>query len=250
MKSIGIDSGSTMTKGVRMDGAVIEKKIMVPTGPNPRKTLEAVHAELYEEGAYTVTTGYGRNLLKASDKQVTEITCHGLGAGFIHEDIGAVIDIGGQDSKIILLDQGGYVRDFLMNDKCAAGTGRFMEVIVRLLQMDMDDMDTMVVGASPAKISSMCTVFAESEVVSLLAQDVEPASIAKGVVESICRRTANMAMRLPLQGKVFFSGGLSNVAAMQSSLSTHLGMEVVTHENGQYVGAIGAAMIGARQKKE
>lgn len=244
MFSIGIDSGSATTKGVLFDGKNIIEKIIVPTGANPRRTIEEVYDTLYRDNAYTVTTGYGRKLLKSSDKQVTEITCHGKGAAFLDKGISAVIDIGGQDSKVILLDQDLNVKDFLMNDKCAAGTGRFVEVIMRLLQEDLCDFDSYVNNAKGIKISSMCTVFAESEVVSLLAQDVPGPSIAMGVIESISERISTFAKRLPIENRVFFSGGLAQIENMKKSIENSLGLEVVTHEDAQFAGAIGAAVIG------
>lgn len=245
MFSIGIDSGSATTKGVIFDGERIIEKIILPTGANPRRTIEKVYDILHKDDAYTVTTGYGRNLLKSSDKQVTEITCHGKGAAFLDKDISAVIDIGGQDSKVILLDRDLNIKDFLMNDKCAAGTGRFIEVIMRLLQEDLCDFDSYVSDAKGTKISSMCTVFAESEVVSLLAQDVSGPSIAVGIIESISKRISTFAKRLPIEKKVFFSGGLAQIESMKMAIEKELGLEVVTHEDAQFAGAIGAAVIGS-----
>lgn len=245
MYSIGIDSGSTTTKGVLLKNDKIIEKIIVATGVNPRRTMEDIYKRLYRENAFTVTTGYGRELLKSSDKQVTEITCHGKGATFLDGKISAVIDIGGQDSKVILLDRDQNIKDFLMNDKCAAGTGRFIEVIMRLLQEDLCDLDDYVRDVTGIKISSMCTVFAESEVVSLLAQDVSGPSIAKGVIESISQRTTSFAKRLPIEGRVFFSGGLAQSTSIREVFENDLDLEVVTHEDAQFVGAIGAAVIGS-----
>lgn len=248
MYSLGIDSGSSTTKGVLFDGQKIIDKVLVPTGPNPRRSMEEVYHRLYREGAFTVTTGYGRALLARSDKQITEITCHGHGAAYMDQDISVVVDIGGQDSKVILLDRDSNIQDFLMNDKCAAGTGRFVELITRLLHEDLDDLDDYVNPAESIKISSMCTVFAESEVVSLLAEDVAGPAIAMGVIDSVAQRTANLAKRLPIHGKVFFSGGLAQIDSMRQSLAKSLDLEVVTHEDAQFVGAIGAAVIGHRMR--
>ncbi len=250
MLSIGIDSGSSTTKGVLYGSDGVVKTVLVPTGANPKRTLKHVYETLKEtadhqnKSVYTVTTGYGRDLLPEADKRVTEITCHGKGAAVLAKEVSAVIDIGGQDSKVILLDRDSNIKDFLMNDKCAAGTGRFVEVIMRLLHQDLSDLDTYVEKAEPTKISSMCTVFAESEVISLLANDVGGDSIAKGVIASICDRTAIFARRLPLSGKIFFSGGLAQFEIMKSELEKCLGLEVVTHEMSQFAGAIGAARIG------
>lgn len=245
MYSIGIDSGSTTTKGVLFDGKNIVDEIIVLTGANPRRAIKEVYNKLYvDKDTYVVTTGYGRNLLEESDKKITEITCHGRGASFLSNDISAVIDIGGQDSKVILLDKDKNIIDFLMNDKCAAGTGRFIEVIMRILQHDIDDIDEYIGGVSPTKISSMCTVFAESEVISLLAEDVSGNSIAMGLIDSICERTSVFSKRLPLQGSIFFSGGLAKSDVIRSVLEKKLNMNVITHPKSQYVGAIGAAVIG------
>ncbi len=251
MRSIGIDSGSSTTKGVLFDGQEIVKTVMLPTGVNPRKSIKSVYDSLSgEEHIYTVTTGYGRELLVEADKTVTEITCHGKGASFLDNEIQGVIDIGGQDSKVILLDRNAYIKDFLMNDKCAAGTGRFVEVIMRILQQDIDDLPSYVKGAEGTKISSMCTVFAESEVVSLLAQDVAGPSIAKGVIDSICERTAIFSKRLPIENKIFFSGGLAQIDVFRETLENKLQLDIVTHELAQYAGAIGAAVIGFDKAKK
>jgi len=247
MYSLGIDSGSTTTKAVLYDGKEIVERILVSTGPNPRRTMKELYERLYRDNTYTVTTGYGRALLDNKDKQITEITCHGAGAIYLDNSISGIIDIGGQDSKVILLDDQKHIKDFLMNDKCAAGTGRFVEVIMRLLHEDIDDLDTFVEGAEGTKISSMCTVFAESEVISLLANDVSGSSIALGVIESIAHRTSNFAKRLPIDGKIFFSGGLAQVQTMKKRLENALDIEVVSHEDAQYVGAIGAAVLGYKQ---
>lgn len=244
MYSIGIDSGSATTKGVVFDGANVVEKLIVPTGANPRRTIEELYIKLYRKGSFTVTTGYGRKLLKAADKNITEITCHGKGAAYLRDDISVIVDIGGQDSKVILLDRDLNIVDFLMNDKCAAGTGRFVEVIMRILQQDLYDLDHYVSDAKGIKISSMCTVFAESEVVSLLAEDVAGPEIAQGVIDSIAQRTSNLAKRLPLSGTVFFSGGLAKLACVRRALENNIDLKVVTHDDAQFAGAIGAAVIG------
>ncbi len=250
MLVIGIDSGSTTTKGVLFENNSIIKTLIEPTGHNPKATMESVHLALAkEEEVYTVTTGYGRNLLENADKSITEITCHAKGAQYLCKGIDAVIDIGGQDSKAIMLNSDGQVVDFLMNDKCAAGTGRFIEVMMRILNKDINQIDNFIKDKTAIKISSMCTVFAESEVVSLLANNNAPENIAKGVIDSICTRTANFARKMPInsRSKVFFSGGLAKSNEVRLLLAETLNCEVVTHEYAQYVGAIGAAVIGDRK---
>jgi predicted CoA-substrate-specific enzyme activase len=242
---LGIDSGSTVTKGVLFDGERLVEKLLLPTSARPQQSLyEIYHALRPDDGpCCTVTTGYGRNLLSEADKTVTEITCHARGAAFLEPESRCVIDIGGQDCKAILLDRDQNVVDFLMNDKCAAGTGRFVEMMCRTLELEGQDLDAVVQNARGVAISSMCTVFAESEIVGLLAAGEAPADIALGVIASICRRTANFAQRLALEGTVYFSGGLSRYAVFRRLLEQELGRKVVTHPLGQYTGAVGAAVI-------
>lgn len=246
--ALGIDSGSTSTKGILFDGEKIVKKMIVKTSAKPKESIYKIYNELYsEEVGYTIATGYGRYLLKEADKIVTEITCHAQGAAFLNPTIRGVIDIGGQDSKVILLDNSLNVVDFLMNDKCAAGTGRFVDVMMRTLEEDMINIDKFVKNRNPVNISSMCTVFAESEIISLLAKDVHRGDIALGIIHSICKRTANFAQKLSLHGDIFFSGGLALSETFRASLEEYLNKKVFTNDLCQYVGAIGAAVIGNRK---
>ncbi|WP_194190200.1 acyl-CoA dehydratase activase [Clostridium chrysemydis] len=250
MYTIGIDSGSTTTKGVLFDGEKIIKKVIIKTNAKPKESLNKVYDMLYREGVkYTVTTGYGRNLLGRSDKSVTEITCHARGATFLNSNVRTVIDIGGQDSKAILLDRDKNVVDFLMNDKCAAGTGRFIEVMMRILEEDIENLDIFTLNKKPVNITSMCTVFAESEIISLLAEDKERGDIALGVINSISKRTANFVSRLNIEGDIFFSGGLSKYDIFRKTLEEYLNIKVVTDDAAQFAGAIGAAVIGFRKIK-
>ena len=245
MVTLGIDSGSKTTKAVLFDKTGIVKTMLVPTSANPKKSLNRLYHELYSPQVnYTVVTGYGRELLAAADQQVTEITCHAKGSLFLNPDIQGIVDIGGQDSKVIVLNQQGRVKDFLMNDKCAAGTGRFIENTMGILEIEMDDLDRTIASCKPVHISSMCTVFAESEVISLLAKDIVPGDIALGVIHSIAERTAQFAKRLALGENIFFSGGLSNSKIMTEILASYLEIPTKTHPLGQYAGAIGAAVIG------
>lgn len=248
--TLGIDSGSTTTKGVLYDGKDIVKTLIIKTAAKPKESIYKVFNELYNDSVkYVVSTGYGRNLLKEADKKITEITCHAQGAAFLNPDIRSVIDIGGQDSKAILLDRSLNVVDFLMNDKCAAGTGRFIDVMMRILEEDINNIDEFVQGKTPVNISSMCTVFAESEIISLLANDVDRGDIALGVVHSISKRTSNFAQRLNIEGDVFFSGGLATSKVFKETLESYLNKKVHTHKLSQFAGAIGAAVIGFRKIK-
>lgn len=255
MLSIGIDSGSTMTKGILFDGKQIVDQILIPTTARPRESMEKVYQKLHnDEVGVIVTTGYGRNLFDKADKKVTEITCHARGAAYLIQNEvqgnmpDGVIDIGGQDCKAIKLKNGKDVSEFLMNDKCAAGTGRFMEVMMRLLGESMNSLDEITRDKEMIPISSMCTVFAESEVISLLAQEKETGSIALGIVHSICKRTANFAQNLNLNSNIFFTGGLARYAVFRETLEEYLKLPILTNELAQYAGAIGAAVIGYEQR--
>ena len=249
MLTIGIDCGSTTTKGVLLDGNDIVETAILPTSARPRERMAELYARLYRPGVQsTVATGYGRALLPQADRQVTEITCHARGAAFLCPGISCVVDIGGQDCKAILLDKGGFVADFAMNDKCAAGTGRFIEMMCRILDCDLDEVDEFVRECSPVEITSMCTVFAESEIISLLAEGHERGDIALGVVRSICRRTAYFAQRLSPSAEVFFSGGLARFGVFRAALEEFIGLPVRTSEMSQYAGALGAALIGQKKR--
>ena len=161
--TLGIDSGSTYTKGALFDGEKVTQTYKIRTSAKPKESIYLVYKNLYSDKVkYTVTTGYGRNLLKESNKQITEITCHAQGAAFLNSNTRTIIDLGGQDCKVIKLDKSLNVMDFIMNDKCAAGTGRFIEVMMRLLEEDMCNIDNFVKNENKVTISSMCTVFAES----------------------------------------------------------------------------------------
>ena len=156
-----------------------------------------------------VATGYGRNSVRVAGRAVTEITCHAAGAAFLHPGVRSVIDIGGQDSKVIVLDGDGRVKDFAMNDKCAAGTGRFLEVMARALEVDLDEFGPFSARADrPAAISSLCTVFAESEVISLISKGESRENIIAGIHESISARVMAMAGRLHLAGPIMMTGGV------------------------------------------
>ncbi|MDB1923531.1 acyl-CoA dehydratase activase [Clostridium tertium] len=249
--TLGIDSGSTYTKGALFDGKKIIKTYKIRTSAKPKESIYLVYNNLFNENVkYTITTGYGRDLLKESDKKVTEITCHAQGAAFLNEKTRIIIDLGGQDCKVIKLDNSLNVIDFIMNDKCAAGTGRFIEVMMRILEEDIKNIDEFVKNKNKVNISSMCTVFAESEIISLLSQDVDRGDIALGIIHSIAKRTANFARRLKLENDVFFTGGLANSNSFKEILSEYLDFKVITGELSQYAGAIGASVIGYKKYKK
>lgn len=251
MVTMGIDSGSAMTKAVLFNGQEITACRMEPSGARPGQVARRLYEELKTpDTAFVVATGYGRALLPEANTAITEITCHGAGAAYLCPGCDTVVDIGGQDSKVILMDPAsGQTRDFLMNDKCAAGTGRFLEMSMARLGSDIRCMDDFVAGAEAATINSMCAVFAESEIISLLAQETPPGNIALGCIYSICQRTAVFVQKLaPKNPKVFFSGGLSQSRVVREVLARYLEVDCVqTHPLCQYNGAIGAAILGWRK---
>ncbi len=251
MISIGIDVGSVAAKAVAFNGEKIIATAIYPTGWSPREVGEQLLEDIMrktnsasEDIKSIVGTGYGRVSLPFVDKTVTEITCHGKGAFYMDPDIRTVIDIGGQDSKVIKLNEDGQVVDFLMNDKCAAGTGRFLQVMANALAVDVGELSDLATGVEPVNISSMCTVFAESEVVSLVAEGTSKETIAAGLLHSVCNKTYSLVSRVGIQDKVFFSGGVSRNQLMGKLLSEKLGVEVISSKESPFLGAIGAAIIG------
>lgn len=250
MISLGIDSGSTMIKGVLYDGNKILSSCMLPTSFNPAKAIRMLYEQMYTKDVQVVvTTGYGRKLLPEANLQITEITCHGVGAFFLNPECNTVLDIGGQDCKVMTLNCEGQVTDFLMNDKCAAGTGRFLEITMERVESKIDQIDSFVEGCNPVTINSMCTVFAESEIVGYLAQGKKPGDIVLGCVDSICKRTAAFAQKLAVKNpRIFFSGGLAQSRVMCAALEKYLNVQKMeTHSLCQYAGAIGAAVLGYRK---
>ncbi len=250
MITIGIDIGSVAAKGVAFDGSNIASRVIIPTGWSPRDTglklLDMLKSEIGddEEIASITATGYGRVSLPIANDRVTEITCHGRGAHFIDSNVRTIIDIGGQDSKVIRVDDRGRVVDFIMNDKCAAGTGRFLQVMSNVLEVEVGQLSDLAMGAKPLQINSMCTVFAESEIVGLLAEGNEKEPVAAGLLESVANRCIALAGRLGIEDRVFFSGGVAKSKYIKAYLAEGLRTEIYTSPLGQFNGALGAAIIG------
>lgn len=252
MYSIGIDSGSVATKGVLFDGENIVKKIIIPTGWSPKIASKEVYENLItgidkENVKKIVGTGYGRVSMDFVDKKVTEITCHAKGVHFLNSNVRTIIDIGGQDSKVINLDNEGNVSNFIMNDKCAAGTGRFLQVTSNLLGTDVDSIDNLANGAKSQVISSMCTVFAESEIISLLAKDISKESIAAGILQSIANRSESMLSRIDIVDKVAFTGGVAKSKILVKMLEENLKKDIYISDDTQIIGALGAAIVGYKK---
>ncbi len=188
-------------------------------------------------------TGYGRNMIRFADHAVSEITAHAKGVSFLFPEVRGIIDIGGQDSKIIALEDGN-VADFLMNDKCAAGTGKFLEYTAKALEVPVSELgDLSLASDTPARISSMCTVFAESEVISLRARGVSREDIAAGLIDGIARRIVVMAKQVGLKDRVAFVGGVAKNRGMVAALEKELKISLFIPAEPQITGALGAAIL-------
>lgn len=251
--AIGIDIGSTCAKAVVLgNGGRILERFLLPTGwssvETAEKLKEALSAWLPEADA--VATGYGRACVSWAQRSVTEITCHGRGAAFLFAAPElTVLDIGGQDTKIIRLEHGAVV-DFLMNDKCSAGTGRFLEIMASTLGLRLEELCELASAGGGTSISSMCTVFAESEVVSLIGRGEKRENIAFAVVDSIVTKVTSQASRL-LQGggMVCLTGGLCELPYLRQALEKKLGRSVLTSPDARYAGAVGAALLAGKGAK-
>jgi predicted CoA-substrate-specific enzyme activase len=249
---VGIDSGSHATKIACINN---KKEIvfcdMTPTGVSVKDSVNKLISNMMSKTGcsdikkYVITaTGYGRNQIGYSNKSVTEITCHAKGAFKRLMSAATIIDIGGQDSKVVKFDTSGDVIRFAMNDKCAAGTGRFLEVIAERLQLPLSEFATLASSSSQSvPISNMCTVFAESEVISLIAAGHSRESIAKGIHRAIAERTASLVKRADGEAPFYMSGGVAKNRSIVRELESFLNEKISVIENPQLNGAIGAAMI-------
>lgn len=251
--SIGIDIGSTCAKVVVLDEQrTIRFLLAQPTGWSSVDTAEALQKALQDAGFDTtvnpcVATGYGRVAVPYAKKTITEITCHARGAcSLFGAETLTVIDIGGQDTKIIAV-RDGAVQDFLMNDKCSAGTGRFLEIMANTLALRPDELCELARQGGGTAISSMCTVFAESEVISLIGRGEKRENIAFAIVDSVVQKVAAQARKLVgATGTVCLTGGLCQCSYVQEALAKALDQPVQTCENGRFAGALGAALSGLK----
>ncbi len=243
----GLDIGSTATKCVVMEDGQVTARVVVPSMPDMRVAAESALRECGAEGIPVLTTGYGRALFESRLAQVSEITALAAGIGFVAPGAVTVVDIGGQDSKVVRVEAG-KVLDFAMNDRCAAGTGRFLEVMSRVLHVPFDQFDAVSSNAvEPLPVTSTCTVFAESEVVGLLSAGHSPARILKGVLASVCSRVASLGQQVGLKSPVVATGGTVQSQAVVRALSSALGLPVTIPDHPQFVTATGAALLCARR---
>lgn len=249
--TLGIDVGSTASKCIILkDGQEIVAKSLIDVGTGtsgPQRAIETVLAEAgmtKEDMAFTLATGYGRNSLDGiADKQMSELSCHARGAYFLFPGVHTVIDIGGQDVKILHIENGAMV-NFQMNDKCAAGTGRFLDVMARVLEVKVEDLGRL--GAMSKKnvgISSTCTVFAESEVISQLALGTDKCDIINGIHRSVAGRVTGLAHRVGVVPEVVMTGGVAQNTGIVRALEDELGCPIKTSPLTQYNGALGAALF-------
>ena len=245
---IGVDIGSTATKVAVVDaaGELVRTELM-PTGFSSVDAAERARAAMIQRdspfvSSRVVATGYGRVAVPYADKVVTEITCHGRGAARLFGPDGTVIDVGGQDTKVIRL-RGGRVFKFVMNDKCAAGTGRFLEVMADRLGVSHDELSVLARAGEPTQISSMCTVFAESEVISLVGRGEPRENIARGVIESVVGRVAALVGSAGGMAPYYLTGGLCDNEYVVERLGEKLGAPVTTCPEARYAGALGAALM-------
>ena len=250
MYFVGIDIGSSAAKVVVMEDGKVVKHLLLNTGFSSRKTADDIYEKLEAEGinkenATYVATGYGRISVPYADRVVTEITCHGKGAYYLFHDDGTVIDIGGQDTKGISL-KNGRVMKFLMNDKCSAGTGKFIEVMTNRLGLTQNELSDLARKGEHIPISSMCTVFAESEVISLIGRGTPREDIAFGVIESVIMKVVQLIAQVP-SDKYFLTGGLCEDQYVIERLENALKAPVKSDPLARYAGAIGAALMGAEQ---
>lgn len=247
---VGIDVGSTCAKVAVLDGGGnVVLKFLRPTGFSSVDAAEDIRERLWSSGvdvgeSVVCATGYGRVSVPFANRRVTEITCHAKGAAFLFGSPDLfLIDIGGQDTKVISVENG-QVRDFLMNDKCSAGTGRFLEVMANSLAIRPVELCSLASTGGGVKISSMCTVFAESEVISLIAGGERKENIAYAVVDSISDKAATLCRRIfNGSSEVFLTGGLCGCPFLLEKIGEKLGAEVKSSKDAQYAGALGAALM-------
>ena len=250
---IGIDIGSTASKVAVMGDK--EMNFVLPTGWSSKETILTIKEKLLEneidvmsEDVKVVATGYGRVAVDFADHVITEITCHARGGREMAGDDCTIIDVGGQDTKVIVV-QNGMVVDFLMNDKCSAGTGKFLEIMANRLGVTLQELFELAKEGTVLPISSLCTVFAESEVINYVGEGRKREDIAAGVVDSVANKVAQLAQKKSLSGTVILTGGLSFSKYFTEILSKKIKHELKATENGRYAGAIGAALLAKAKSK-
>lgn len=247
MNYIGIDIGSTASKVVVLGDE--SQRFVIPTGWNSKETINKIKEILYKNNvdieskdSKVVATGYGRISVDFADKIMTEITCHAVGGKEIAKCDCTIIDIGGQDTKVIVVEDG-LLSDFIMNDKCSAGTGKFIEIMSNRLAVTIEELFSMASQGEALSISSLCTVFAESEIISFMGKGAKKEDIAAGVIDSVASKVASLSSKKQLSDKIILTGGLSNNVYFADLLSKKLQHKVEATADGRYAGALGAALL-------
>jgi predicted CoA-substrate-specific enzyme activase len=255
---VGIDIGALTVKAVVLNGTgTVVASDLVRSRHDSRQVAERLVEGLLEredvaadEVGYTVVTGYGRVTYDAADEEISEITCHARGATYLFPSARTVIDIGGQDSKVIRVHPRGYVTDFAMNDKCAAGTGRFLEVMAGALEVRVEELGPLSQQSRhPVTISSTCTVFAESEVIGQMSRGAPKADIVAGIHTAIASRVAGLAGQVGLEEKVVMTGGVAQNIGVVRALERQIGLPIVLPPEPQLVGALGAALLACAKRQ-
>jgi len=258
----GVDVGSTQTKAVLItengEGRVVVSRALVDTGANVRKAAERAFDRCCQDAGiaasevgFVVGTGYGRYNISFGHAQMTEISCHARGAQFLCPGTRTVIDMGGQDSKAISVGEHGEVLDFVMNDKCAAGTGRFLANAAEVMGITLDDIGPLSLAATrPVKIATVCTVFVESDILSYLAQGKKAEDILAGVHMAIAKRTMSLARRVNIEPEITMTGGVARNQGMVRALEEVVGRELKISPDAQYMGAVGAALFALEKLDE
>jgi predicted CoA-substrate-specific enzyme activase len=255
---LGIDIGSTTSKCVLLeDGKRIIGTELLVAGigtVGAEKIMETVlkKADLSRDDIdFVMATGYGRRNFDPAHGELSELTCHAKGVLFTNPQVRTIIDIGGQDAKVLRINDKGVMENFMMNDKCAAGTGRFLDVMANILQMPVNELEKRAeLAEKPAKISSTCTVFAESEVISQLATGETVGNVIAGICNSVASRVAGLAKRVGIKEEVFMSGGVAQNGGVRKALEKELKVPIKWSETSQMMGALGAAISAYEQVKK
>lgn len=255
----GVDVGSTQTKAVVMEeSAGIVARALVDTGANVIKAAEnAFHLACREaqidprDVGFVVGTGYGRYKITFGNTQMTEISCHARGASYIFPSTRTVIDMGGQDAKAISIGSDGQVLDFVMNDKCAAGTGRFLSNAADVMGISLDEVGPLSLeGTRPVKLTTVCTVFVESDILSYLSMGKKPSDILRGVHLAIAKRTISLARRVSIEPDVTMTGGVARNLGMVQALEEVLDTKLQVSPDAHFIGAIGAALFALEKEDD
>jgi len=255
----GVDVGSTQTKAVIMeDRRGVVARVLVDTGANVIKAAEhafhsactTAHIDPHDVG-YVVGTGYGRYKITFGNAQMTEISCHARGASHVFPSTRTVIDMGGQDAKAISIDGNGQVLDFVMNDKCAAGTGRFLANAAEVMGIGLDEVGPLSLsGTRPVKLTTVCTVFVESDILSYLSMGRKPSDILRGVHLAIAKRTVSLARRVDLKPEITMTGGVARNSGMVKALEEVLQTNLKVSPDAHFMGAIGAALFALERQDD